>query len=85
MIRTQLYLDEDLYKVLKDVAARRRKTISELVREALKKVYGTNDVARRLAAINGAFGIWKGREDLGATEDYVRSLRKETRRKRWKG
>jgi len=82
MIRTQLYLPDNVYNTLKAVKARQRKTISVLVREALQKVYGTSDAAKRLGIMESAFGVWKKRADLGTTERFVRSLRKDRRRKR---
>lgn len=82
MVRTQLYLDDDIYRILKRVSARSRKTISELLRDALRTVYGPGHADERMAALEGAFGAWKGRRDLGATETHVRALRKDTRRAR---
>lgn len=81
MVRTQLYVDDDLYRVLKNLAARSRRTVSDLLREALRKTYGTTRSDERMAAVNRAFGVWKGRRDLGPTDTFIRGLRKGTRRK----
>jgi hypothetical protein len=82
MVRTQLYLDDDIYRVLKNLSAKTRRTISDLLRDALRKVYGPRHGDARMAAVEGVFGIWKGRRDMGTTDSYVRALRKDTRRKR---
>jgi Arc/MetJ-type ribon-helix-helix transcriptional regulator len=81
VVRTQLYLDDDVYRLLKQVSARNRKTISELLREALRRIYGPNQEFARARALDAAFGMWKGRRDLGDTDRYVRALRSDTRRK----
>ncbi|MFA6033469.1 MAG: CopG family transcriptional regulator [Myxococcota bacterium] len=82
MVRTQLYLDDDIYSVLKDTASRRKKTISQLLREALRMIYGEGGADKNLAILDGAFGIWKGRRDLQTTASTVRNLRKDSRRRR---
>lgn len=84
MKRTQLYLDEDLFRWLSLISREKKTTISDLVRKALEKVYGRDKgVKEKLKALSAAFGIWKNRSDLPSTDDYVRSLRKDTRMKRF--
>ncbi len=79
MRRTQLYLDDDLWNALHTQARNRGTTISALVREAARERYLGNLEERRKAMI--AFvGIRKDRKDLpDSTEEYVRSLRRDTR------
>jgi hypothetical protein len=81
MRRTQLYLDEELWKALHARARRERTTVSELVRQAARDRYLRHSDERQ-AAMMGVVGLWKGRTDLPDAEAYVRSLRKGTRLKR---
>ena len=79
MIRTQLYLDESIHRHLQNLARRQRRTISDLVREALTRVYGlgSDDRAATLRAIEG---LWRDRKDIPDTNAYVRQLRRATHR-----
>lgn len=85
MRRTQLYLDDDLWKALHSRARSQGTTISALVREAARERYLGNLEERR-KAMEGLIGIWKDRTDLpDSTEKYVRSIRCDTRLERlWK-
>jgi len=79
MRRTQLYLDGDLWNALHARARSQGTTISDLVRQAARERYLGNLDERREAML--AFvGIRKDRKDLpNSTEEYVRSLRRDTR------
>jgi hypothetical protein len=80
--RTQLYLDDDLWNALHTRARKQRTTISDLVRQAVRDRYLGNLEERR-KAMEGLVGIWKDRADLpDTTEEYVRSMRRDTRLKR---
>jgi len=82
MRRTQLYLDDDLWNALHQRARSQGTTISALVREAARERYLGNLEERR-AAMLAFVGIRKDRKDLpDSTEEYVRSLRRDTRLKR---
>jgi hypothetical protein len=81
MKRTQLYLNEDIWKKLHIHSKQRKKSISELVREAVREKYGSPAVDRKQAMM-ALVGIWRDREDLPDTEQYVRQLRKSKRLKR---
>lgn len=84
MKRTQLYFDEGLFRLLTLVSRERKTTISALVRKAVEKVYGHHrKTADILRAFDASFGIWKDRTDLPPTNEYIRSLRKSTRMKRF--
>lgn len=84
MHRTQLYLEDSLWKTLQVRAKHDRCTISELVRQALREKFLNNTDQRREALLS-AVGIWKNRSDLPETEAYIRGLRKSKRSKRmWK-
>ncbi len=82
VIRTQLYLDEAIHARLTTLARRQGRTLSELVRDALARTYGDRGADERLSTLRAVEGIWKDRVDLGSTEDYVRRLRRDTRRSR---
>lgn len=81
MKRTQLYLEDDLWKTLHILARQSGSTISQLARSALREKY-LGDAAKRKEALLSAIGLWGDRDDLPDTETYVRSLRKGDRLKR---
>ncbi|MCZ6750295.1 MAG: ribbon-helix-helix domain-containing protein [Acidobacteria bacterium] len=81
MKRTQLYLDEDIWKALHIRSRQSGTSISELVRQAVRDKYGSSPANRR-KAMQAWVGIWKDRKDLPSTEAYVRQLRKGGRRRR---
>jgi hypothetical protein len=85
MVRTQLYLDEALHRRLREAAERQGRTVSDLVREAVARAYGSTDVDERVATLDRIASLWRDRDDLGATRAYVRRLRRDTRRDRLKG
>jgi Ribbon-helix-helix protein, copG family len=76
--RTQLYLDEDIWKALQIDARQRRTSISDLVRQAIRDRYGSSP-ANRSKAMQALVGIWRDRNDLPDTGKYVRQLRKGKR------
>ncbi len=78
MTRTQIYLDADLLKVLKTIAKRRRSTVSDLVRDALREKYLEHRPDRAQILLS-AVGAWGDRKDLGDSTAHVRGLRKGTR------
>ncbi len=82
MVRTQLYLDEAIHARLRDLARKQKRTISELVREALLRAYGGGGPDERLETLNSMRGLWQDREDMVSSRAYVRRLRSDTRRKR---
>ena len=81
MKRTQLYLDEDMWKALHIRSRQSGTSISELVRQAVRDKYGSSPANRR-EGMQAWVGIWKDRKDLPSTEAYVRQLRKGGRRRR---
>ncbi len=85
MIRTQLYLDEDIHHRLRDLADKQGRTISDLVREAIARVFGTGHIDDRITTLEGITSLWHDRDDLGATAAYVRRLRRDTHRGRSQG
>ena len=81
MKRTQLYLHEDTWETLHIESRQRGTSISELVRQAVRKRYGSS-TARRLEAMQALVGLWKDRKDLRDSQSYVRRLRRGKRLKR---
>lgn len=82
MRRTQLYLDDELWKLVHTRARQSGVTVSALVRDTLRERYCDAHVSRK-DAFEKVIGLWKDRNDLGETEDYVRELRRGTRLKRF--
>jgi plasmid stability protein len=80
MKRTQLYLDEDLWKTLHIRASQSGQSISELARQALREKY--LGAASRRDAMQAFVGIRKDRRGLPDTAFYVRQLRKGNRLER---
>ena len=78
MRRTQLYLDEDIWKALQIQARQTGASVSELIRRAVRDKYLMSPENRR-RAMQAWVGIWKDRKDLPDTETYVRRLRKGRR------
>jgi hypothetical protein len=81
MRRTQLYLDDDIWKALHVRSRQRRTSISELVRQAVRDHYGSSPANRR-PAMTALVGMWKDRDDLPDVTAYIRRLRKGKRLKR---
>ena len=78
MKRTQLYLNEDIWKALHIRSRQLGTSISELVRQAVREKYGSSPAART-QAMQALVGLWKHRSDLPDSEAYVRRLRKGKR------
>ncbi len=82
VIRTQLYLDEDVHQRLRELAEQQGRTVSALVREAVARAYGAGRIDRCISTLEGITSLWHDRDDLGATDAYVRRLRRGAHRKR---
>ena len=79
MRRTQLYLDEEISDKLTEISKKEKRSISQLVREALEKVYLKERRPDILEAFKKCNGIWADRRGFD-TGRYIRGLRKDTRR-----
>ena len=78
MRRTQLYLDEQLWSALHAQARRRKTTVSELVREAVRERF-LGKLDRQQKPMQQFVGIRKeGTRELDSVE-YVRRLRRGDR------
>jgi len=72
MQKTTVYMDEDTYRRLKQLARARGRRPAEMVREAVAE-YTARHMRRRRARSVGAFK--SGRRDLGTrAEDLLRGL-----------
>ena len=81
MRRTQLYLDDDIWKALHVQSRQRRTSVSDLVRQAVRDRYGSSPANRRHAMM-ALVGMWKDRDDLPDATTYIRRLRRGKRLKR---
>jgi len=81
MKRTQLYLDEDVWKVLQIVSRQSGSSISDLVRQAVRERY-VGARTNREQVLKSVVGLWKDRRDLPDAETYVRRLRRGNRLER---
>jgi hypothetical protein len=79
--RTQLYLDDDLWKALHTRARSLGTTISDLVRQAARERY-LGKLDERREAMQAFVGIRKDRSQLPDSTAYVRRLRRGTRMER---
>jgi hypothetical protein len=84
MHRTQLYFEETLFSRLVSLSKEKGTTVSDLVRKAVEKMYGKAKKKDGFEeALKATAGLWKDRKDLPSTEEYIRSLREDTRMKRF--
>ena len=83
MKRTQLYLDEDMARLLETMSRQEGTTISELVRESLRERYMQDKKLDKFAIARSLVGIWKDRGDLKYVDLHLRKLRKGSRLKRF--
>jgi len=82
MKRTQLYLEEDVWKVLQILSRQSGASISDLVRQAVRERYVGNPKTNRHEVLMSVVGLWKNRRDLPDTDSHVRSLRQGDRLER---
>jgi Ribbon-helix-helix protein, copG family len=81
MRRTQLYLEDDVWAALQIRSRESGLSMSELVRVAVRERY-LDHADKRKQALQSIMGLWKDRADLPETEEYVRSMRRDSRRER---
>lgn len=80
MRRTQIYLNERQTAQLRAAAKAERRSVSEIVRDAIDEKLGrlpAPDAFER--ALAAAVGVWANRKDLGSTDEYVRKMRRDRR------
>lgn len=81
MKRTQLYLEDNIWKLLHILARQSGSSVSELVRRAVREKY-LHAAKNRGEVFQAVVGLWKDHMDLPETESYVRNLRKDSRSRR---
>lgn len=74
MKRTQIYLEEDAFKLLAKESQIEHKSLSALIRESINKRI-THKSANIIKKMNAVFGIWKNRHI--DPQKYIRKLRKD--------
>ncbi|MFH1825581.1 MAG: hypothetical protein ABH873_10240 [Candidatus Firestonebacteria bacterium] len=79
MRRTQIYLEEDQWRNLNIAKEIKHLTIAELIRQSIDKVYTKKENANFEKALDNITGLWVKRQDIGSTQEYLRSIRKERR------
>ena len=82
MRRTQLYLDEEMARILSTLSRQKGTTVSGLVRECIKEKFGRLAKADKATLARELGGLWKARKDIGSIDAHIRQLRKSTRRRR---
>ena len=75
MIRTQLYLDDEVHQRLKSLARKQGRTVSDLVREAVARAYAPVGVDACKATLRAIEGLWRDHEEVGDVHEYVRRMR----------
>ena len=69
MIRTQIQLTDEQFKMLKQVSASSGKSMAELIREAVDRLGAVAGVDRRARAIAAVGGFHSGSSDVSASHD----------------
>lgn len=83
MKRTQIYLTNDEWKVLKQRAKQEHATVSSVIRAQIDRAFLERPGFDFDRALERAFGLWKDREDISSTEQYLRQIRKGKRLDQW--
>jgi hypothetical protein len=74
MRRTQIYIDDSIYTFLKSEGMKKKKTISDIIRETIREKM-ERKVDTLLKTTEEAFGLWRDKKfDVDA---YVRKSRKD--------
>lgn len=83
MRRTQLYLDEEMGRILAVLSRQKGTTVSELVRESIREKYMSKREVDKVSLARQLSGIWGHREDLTDIDRTIRRLRRGARLKRF--
>jgi len=74
MRRTQVYLDDGMYALLKGESAATKKTLSDILRESLQeRVSGR--IRNILSSADGVFGVWRDKDT--DVDEHIRAMRKD--------
>lgn len=79
MKRTQIYLTDEQYDNLSIESKRVKKTISELIREAIQHRYNVKKEEDFDKIVRDVSGTWKDRTDIKSGTDYVNNIRSDKR------
>lgn len=82
MRRSQIYLSTEQWRLLSALSRQMHKSVSELIRQALDRVYKRDESLDFENALQQMAGLWQGRKDLPPTRAYIRRLRRGARLKR---
>jgi len=83
MKRTQLYLDEEMARMLNALSRQQGTTVSELVRRGVRELYMSGKDLDKVVLARELSGIWRNRKGLKDIEASVRKLRRGSRLKRF--
>jgi len=81
MKRTQLYLDEEMARILNTLSRQQGTTVSELVRTSLRERYMPGRDLDKVSLARELSGIWRRSKDLKEIDKAVRNLRRGSRLK----
>ncbi len=73
VMRTQIYLGDDELELLERASRESGASRSELIRRAVRAVFGEQGQAEKLRALEASAGAWQQRRASGA--EYVDALR----------
>jgi Txe/YoeB family toxin of Txe-Axe toxin-antitoxin module len=79
MKRTQIYLTTKQYDSLSIESRKTKKTVSELIREAIQYKYNMKQKEDLSDVIKEVSGIWKDRIDIKNGIEYVNNIRSDKR------
>ena len=82
MKRSQIYLPAEQWRRLGALSHQRERSISELIRQALDKVYSKSGQVDFAAGLHAVAGLWKGHRKLPDTPTLIRRLRRGGRLER---
>lgn len=79
MKRTQIYLTVKQYDNLSIESKKTKKTLSELIREAIQDKYDMKQKEDFSSVIKEVSGIWEKRTDIKNGIEYVNNIRSDKR------
>ncbi|MBC7333311.1 MAG: ribbon-helix-helix domain-containing protein [Actinobacteria bacterium] len=79
MKRTQIYLTDEQYNNLSIESKKAKKTVSELIREAIEYRYKLKKEEDFDKIVRDVCGIWKDRKDIKSGIEYVNNIRSDRR------
>lgn len=76
MERTQIYFNKNEKESLKKLAEKKGTTMAEVIREAVAE-YLTREQESVIDNLTETHGIWKDRDEIADSDDFVREMRKK--------